>query len=464
MPLVAEDGRKFLLKGKKTIHDDWGFDLWADTTTLAVQVYEGHAETGDPLLTGTLYIQPGDFVRQIKTMTVWGAGSIVERTRTMLAFGKLFAGALFETYGGRFAASDFFDPDKPRVKRQLRVGTPERHSVETDDGKRLRLTRYQGGTKGPVLLSHGLGVSSLIFTIDTIHTNLLEALYAAGYDVWLLDYRASVDLPYTEEPFTADDVADRDYPAAIARVLELTGKPDLQFVGHCYGAMTFAMGMLHGSVKHVRSAVISQIAAHADVPFFTQRLLALARAPDLMRAVGVKWLDARAVRKRNLISRAIDGFLRFLYPMHPDDRTRSITSLRIVALYGPLYRLDRLNQTTLDAMPEMVGKANIAAFRQLANIARKRTVQRMDGEPLLDEANLRNWAVPTLFVHGALNGAFRPSGTVKTMQALAAANGPELYHRVEIPDTGHIDCIFGKAAAETVYPAIVAHLDKTANA
>jgi cholesterol oxidase len=148
--------------------------------------------------------------------------------------------------------------------------------------------------------------------------------------------------------------------------------------------------------------------------------------------------------------------------MHPDDRTRSITSLRITALYGPLYRLDQLNQPTLDAMPEMFGKANIAAFRQLAHIARKRTVQRLDGKPLLGDANLRNWAMPTLFIHGALNGAFRPSGTQKTMAALSAVNGPQLYSRVEIAATGHIDCIFGREAARTVYPEIIAHLDKTA--
>ena len=42
------------------------------------------------------------------------------------------------------------------------------------------------------MLSHGLGVSSRIFTIDTIDTNLAEYLVAAGYDVWALDYRASV--------------------------------------------------------------------------------------------------------------------------------------------------------------------------------------------------------------------------------------------------------------------------------
>lgn len=464
MPLVATDGRtRYHFSGRKLIHDDRGFDVWKDTTTLFVEIRKDGPQ-GELLYTGELHIDPRDFLRQLRTVTVTGAPSLAVRARTLARFGGFFGGRLFDAFGGPFARPSLYDPDVVRAKRPLRTGEPEVHHFETGDGKCLRLTRYKGGDKGPVILSHGLGVSSLIFTIDTIDTSLLEYLYAGGYDCWLLDYRASIELPYTREQFTADDVADKDYPAAIAEVLRLTGKPSVQFVGHCYGAMSFAMGVLGGTVQDVRSAVISQIAAHADVPFFTQRLLAHLRAPDMMRLLGVKLLDARATRKRNFLARGIDAFLRTLYPMHPDYRTPSITSLRIVALYGPLYRLERLNQATLDAMPEMFGKSNIAAFRQLARIARTGHVVRIDGRDLVGESNLRNWTMPTLFVHGALNAAFRPSGTLKTMAALEAVNGPGLYERVEIPATGHIDCIFGKDAARTVFPAILAHLDKTARA
>ena len=79
----------------------------------------------------------------------------------------------------------------------------------------LRLTRYQGGAKGPVMLVHGLGVSSLAFSTDLIDTNLTEYLYAHGYDVWLLDFRSSIELPYAETQYTADDIAIYDYPAAV---------------------------------------------------------------------------------------------------------------------------------------------------------------------------------------------------------------------------------------------------------
>jgi cholesterol oxidase len=226
--------------------------------------------------------------------------------------------------------------------------------------------------------------------------------------------------------------------------------------------MTFAMSML-GGLQGVRASVISQIAAHADVPFFPQRLLAYLHAPDMMRLGGVKVLDARATKARDALARAVDAGIGVAYPFRHDNRTPNVTSRRITALYGQLYELGQLNQATLDAMPEMFGKANISAFRQLARIARAGHVVRADGsDTLVTDANLRRFAIPTLFVHGALNRAFSPSGTVKTREALSRANGAGLYERVEIAETGHIDCIFGKNAARDVYPAIVRHLEATA--
>ncbi len=42
------------------------------------------------------------------------------------------------------------------------------HFFSTQDGVQLKLTRYQAGNKGPVILWHRLGVSSTIFSIDPI--------------------------------------------------------------------------------------------------------------------------------------------------------------------------------------------------------------------------------------------------------------------------------------------------------
>lgn len=462
IPLTTSDGRHFFFRGIKTIHDDKGFDLWHDTTTLAVAIHEGPDESGPKVYDGTFHIAAADFIKQMRTMTVTDAPDLATRLAMTGRFGGFFAGQMFQSFGGPFARTSAFDPGVIRPKRPLRAGQPEVHFFETEDKKKLRLTHYKGGSKGPVILSHGLGVSSLIFSIDTIETNLLEYLYAAGYDCWLLDYRASIELPYAEEQHDADVVAKYDYPAAVEYVRGKTGSDTVQMVAHCYGAMTFTMAMLIG-LKHVRAAAISQISTHAMVPWWPQRLLAFLHAPDMMKAVGLSTLDARATVDRSAMERAIDGTIGLVYPFRAEDRSRSLTSRRITALYGQLYELDQLNQATMDAMPEMFGKANIAAFRHLSAIARAGHVIRADGtDDYLRDANLRNFAIPTLFVHGALNHCFAPPGTRETIATLSRVNDPRLYERREIAETGHIDCIFGKNAARDVYPAILKHLDQTA--
>src|SRR4051812_19710670 len=101
-----------------------------------------------------------------------------------------------QEHDGIFPRFSVFNPTAPpRVKRPLRLG-PLRVSVfTTTDGVPLRLLRYHGGQKGPVILAHAFGTSSLLYLIDTIETNLTEYLVAHGYDVWVLDYRASAALP-----------------------------------------------------------------------------------------------------------------------------------------------------------------------------------------------------------------------------------------------------------------------------
>ena len=150
------------------------------------------------------------------TMQVTNTDSREQEAEALARFGEFFAGILFDTYGSMFTKPHVFDPEAPpRDKRPLRLGAVAVYFTDTSDGVRIRLTRYRGGDKGPVILSHGLGVSSKIFSIDTIETNLLEYLYSHGFDVWLLDYRASIDLPSATTQFTADEVATKDYPAAV---------------------------------------------------------------------------------------------------------------------------------------------------------------------------------------------------------------------------------------------------------
>ena len=89
----------------------------------------------------------------------------------------------------------------------------------------LKLTRYEGGCKGPVVAFHGLGVNSTMFSLDTIPINLVEYLVQHRYDVWLADWRVSCDLPWAVyQDYTLDDCAKHDHRTLINKVLQVTGQ------------------------------------------------------------------------------------------------------------------------------------------------------------------------------------------------------------------------------------------------
>ncbi|HEV8377068.1 MAG TPA: alpha/beta fold hydrolase [Candidatus Polarisedimenticolia bacterium] len=457
MNLSTPQGDSFHFEGFKTIHDDPGFDLWSDATTLYVTVRRGRDASGPVLGRGILKIRPDDFMRQMQTLRVTHASTPVQRLKAIARFGRFFGGALFDTYGGIAARSKVFDPDAPeRKKRPLRVCAPEVREVSTFDGVRLRLTRYRGGAKGPIILSHGLGVSSLIFSIDTIETNLLEYLFAHGFDVWLLDFRASIDLPAAATSFSGDDIASLDYPAAVEAVKQATGAASVQMVAHCFGSTTFVMAMLAG-LQGVRSAVCSQIGPHIVPPKMT-RLKTGLHMPSVLEALGVESLTAYADTHENWRERLLDQALK-LVPIQAEERCQNPVCRRISFLYAPLYEHDQLNDATHSALHEMFGIANIRAFEHLAEMCRKRHVVAADGSEIY-LPHLDRLAIPIAFIHGAENACFLPESTEITLETLREANG-DLYCRHVIPGYGHIDCIFGKDAARDVYPFILEHLERT---
>jgi cholesterol oxidase len=456
MVLSSEEGKDYYFEGMKIVHDNPGFDLWYDTTTLFCTVRDGSTPGGKVIGKGILKILPADFLRQLRTMEAVNAASEAERLKALATFGQYFAGVLYQTYGGIFAKSTVFNPDAPpRKKRLLRVGAPEVYFFKTSDGIQLKLTRYRGGGKGPVILSHGLGVSSLIFSMDTIDTNLLEFLYAHGFDVWLLDFRASIDLPASGTQFSADDIATRDYPAAVNKVRELTGAPTVQMLVHCFGSSTFFMAMLAG-LEGVRSAVCSQIATHIVSPTLVNLKTGL-HVPEFLDKLGIKSLTAYVDTHADWKDRLFDETLK-LYPIEAAQRCHNPVCHRITFMYAPLYQHEQLNEETHECLHEMFGIANMRAFEQLALMGRKGHLVSFDGADVY-LPNLKRLAIPIAFIHGERNECFLPESTEITYDLLRKTNGANLYTRNVIPGYGHIDCIFGKNAAKDVYPLMLNHLE-----
>jgi len=459
MQLQSEEGKQFFFDGYKVVKQRSLLRVWHDTTTLFITIHEGGDPSGPVLARGILSILAADFARQMTTMKITNAQTEAERLKALSKFAGFFSGTVFDYYGGLAAPLVKSGPGStPGQRRSLRTGEPEVHPFQTRDGVDLRLTRYRGGAKGPVILSHGLGVSSEIFSVDTIETNLLEYLYAAGYDVWLLDFRASILLPASRTEFTGDDIATNDYPAAVAKVREITGAPSVQMVAHCYGSSTFFMAMLAG-LEGVRSAVASQVATHMKVLPATAVKCGL-HVPGVLESLGVKSMTAQATTGENWSERLYDRMLSVYADFEAEGECDNATCHRITFLYGPLYEHDQLNERTHEALSEMFGVANTRDLEHLATTVRKGHLVAANGDerymPHLDRLR-----IPFRFIHGEENRCFLPESTELTVDALRKENG-DLYSRKVIPGYGHIDCIFGKNAANDVYPLILEHLEQTA--
>jgi cholesterol oxidase len=446
MKLASAEGRVFSFEGFKLVHDDKGlFDPWSDTTTLFVTVWD---EAGDVAGKGILRIATRDFLRQMRTMEVTGARGARQRLAGLARFNRYFAGSMVDVYGGVFSRSSAFDPDaEPRKRRELRVEEPEVEEVATADGARVRLARYQGGDRGPVVLAHGLGSSSAVFAHDTIETNLVEYLVALGYDTWLLDWRGSSELGGAASESTLDDVAANDWPAAIGRIREVTGADGVHAVAEGVGSLTLQAALLRG-LEGVASVVAIGLGAEVSIPH--------------ARRLGRGLRDADGdLGREDLRGRIADGLLK-LQPTEKEERCASAACRRATYVYGLLYEHDRLNRLTHETIHELVALPSRTMMEHLKLIGQKgRLVDAAGGDTYLPA--LERLALPITFLHGAESAVFRPEGTEKTVSRLRERFGGDLVAHRPIPDYGHLDCLIGKDAVVDVYPLILDHLDKTAS-
>ncbi|MCX2543896.1 alpha/beta fold hydrolase [Pseudomonas sp. COW5] len=461
MKLTAEDGNDYFFSAFKTVPEDNGvLNIWHDTSTLYVTLYRGPDKSGEVIGSGVMHIKPADFAKQMTTMKVLNARNERERIEGLARFGKFFAGILWESYGGVFAGDKYFNPDAPpRLKRPLDAPTPDVHFFPTEDGVELRLSRYQAGSKGPVMLVHGLGVGSNIFSTDTIQTNLLEFLCKHDYDVWLLDFRVSILLPASKKEWNGDQIAQYDFKAAIGQIQQKTGAKDVQCVVHCYGATTFFMSLLAG-LQSVRSVVCSQIAADTVVATATG-LKAGLHLPGMLDAIGIKSMTAYADSKENWFNRLYDKALNGYARIEAQGYCTNPVCHRITFMYASLYRHDTLNETLHDNLHELFGESNIETFEHLALIVRKGHLVDFKGNDVY-MPHFDRLTMPICFISGAENQCYLPESTLKTYQRVCEKHGPERYSRHVVPGYGHIDCMFGKNAVVDVYPIILEHLEKTA--
>jgi pimeloyl-ACP methyl ester carboxylesterase len=330
----------------------------------------------------------------------------------------------------------------------------ETHSVPTSDGTEIRLTRHQYGSKGPIVMAPGYGNAASAFAIDTVPKNWVQYLGEHGYDVWLLDYRASPELPGSFTQFTVDDIATRDWPAAVQTVREQTGHDSVQVFGHCVGGLSLFMAM-GGGMEGVRSATFSSLAGH-PIPTPGNKARAWVRMATLLKTLGVQRLDVEYDPKR-WDGKLIETVMKVVPFRHVYDNP---IARRIYFVYGDVYDYENINQPTMEqAVPGFFGGGNMTFFEHISLMIRAGEARDAVGKNAY-WANLENFKVPINFITGEHNKMFVPKGLQRSYDTLRKAHGTSLYSHSVIKDYAHLDLWLGENAERDVWPTALAELEK----
>jgi cholesterol oxidase len=284
--------------------------------------------------------------------------------------------------------------------------------------------------------------------------NWVQYLGEHGYDVWLLDYRASPDLPSSFTQFTVDDIALRDWPAAIDTVRRVTGEDSVQAMGHCIGGLSLFMAV-GGGMEGLRSATFSSLAGH-PIPTPGNQARAWARMATIFKALGIKGLNTDYDPKA-WDGKLIEAVMKLVPFRHVYDNP---VARRIYFIYGDVFDYENINKPTMEqAVPSFFGNGNITFFEHISLMIRASAARNKEGKDTY-LSNLDAYKLPINFITGEHNKMFVPKGLQRTYDTLRRAHGPQDYTHHVIKDYAHLDLWLGTNAERDVWPTALAELEK----
>lgn len=470
--LFAHDhaGRPVTLAGVKNVEDGWFNDTWVDTTTLFTRLYAGwiardEEDGATPLATGILHVSAGGFLALMASMR----GSL----RDKLRYGSFFTRSLLQVYVGRRTATGSTDfpglhpgserwqgfppeqwhecPGRPGLRRRI-LG------VRTQDGRELTVHHIRGDaepTEGPVLLQHGTGVRANLFYGSPMPRSIVDVLVEDGFDVWLGNWRGSIDLP--ECDYTLDEVARFDHPALIAAVLRETGAPTLKAVVHCQGSTSFALACAGGLVPEVTDVVSNAVSFHVDVPRLSK--LQMQMLMPLLSA-GYPGFDPQwTLRPTALRARLLASWARTVR-----RECREPVCQMANYTYGVggniLWDHANIDPPTHRWIAREFGWVPTTFFRQMSRCAGAGHVVAASGfDELPDDVvssaprSRPRWT----FLAGSANRCFLPRSQERSFAWLDGLE-PGRHALVQVPGYTHLDLFFGRDAERDVFGHVRAAL------
>ncbi|WP_077732755.1 MULTISPECIES: esterase/lipase family protein [Methylocaldum] len=329
------------------------------------------------------------------------------------------------------------------------------------DGLALNLINVRSAdrapTREPVIVVHGAGVRANIFRAPGQPT-VVDALVEAGYDVWLENWRASIDFPPNE--WTLDHAALYDHPHAVRKILEETGQRKVKAIIHCQGSTTFTMSAIAGLVPEVTTIVSNAVSLHPVVPDWSEFKLnfAVPVVNALTPYVNPHW----GVEAPTLIAKTITGLVKLVH--HECDSTVcKMVSFTYGSGFPALWRHENLTDLVHeDWINQEFGNVPLRFFKQMARCVKKGNLVSVDGLPDLPSdfaASPPKTDARFVFFAGEKNRCFLPESQRKSWQYFDALR-PGFHALHVLPEYSHLDVFMGKNAATDVFPLMIQELAK----
>lgn len=326
---------------------------------------------------------------------------------------------------------------------------PTLHFTRTRDGVRIALYNYRPETlephRCPVFLCHGMGSNrcDLDYPGPEVQS-LAKYLHARGHDVWIVELRGAGRsskprflLGKLRYDWVLDDYVVHDVPAAIAKVLEITRRPAVHWIGHSMGGMLAYPFLASSDPGLVRSCVTVGAPSLARLSH---------KAYDAALA-GLWVLDYVPLLPWKHIGRVAAPLIKYLRPLID----RAVGGF----VYNPANMTDealaRLLSNAVENLPATL-------VRQLGETYRTKRFRSHYGTFSINE-NLHRIETPLLVVAGSVDGMTPPedlrfvyehvASPVKEFVVIGRGSGAT-------EEYGHVDLILGKNAHQDVFPFIQA--------
>lgn len=327
------------------------------------------------------------------------------------------------------------------------------------DGFQCNVINVKGKTpptKGPVMLVHGAGVRANLFRAP-VETTFVNYLIENGYDVWLENWRASIDLPPNH--WTLDQAAVYDHPQAVKTIINETGADEVKAVIHCQGSCSFTMSAMAGLLPQVKTIVTNAVSLHTVVPEFSETKLSF--AVPLMGLITEYFNPQWGLNAPTFAAKFVSMLVNLTH-----HECNNAVCKQVSFTYGTgfpaLWRHENLNEETHEWIKQEFAKVPITFFKQMARCVKKGHLISVEGKKELPEdftAQKPQTDARFAFFAGEKNLCFLPESQVKSYEYFNALR--KNYHSLHVfPEYGHLDVFMGKNAVKDTFPLMLAELEK----